>query len=165
MVVVALVGILSAIGIASFRRQAAASKASEAASVIQAIRAAEEAYRGENQLYLDVSSSNDDWYPSKDFGPTVRSWELKPGGHPDLTKWQTLGARVTQPVLFGYLVNAGRAGATPPTLQLSDSPTLGTPTDAWYVIQARADYDGDGVFCNAAATSWTSEVYIENEGE
>jgi type II secretory pathway pseudopilin PulG len=158
MVVVALVGILSAIGIASFRRQAAASKASEAASVIQAIRAAEEAYRGENQLYLDVSSS-------KDFGPTVRSWELKPGGHPDLTKWQTLGARVTQPVLFGYLVNAGRAGATPPTLQLSDSPTLGTPTDAWYVIQARADYDGDGVFCNAAATSWTSEVYIENEGE
>jgi type II secretory pathway pseudopilin PulG len=165
MVVVAMVGILAAIGIASFRRQVSASKTSEASSVIQAIRAAEEAYRSENQLYLDVSSSNKDWYPSNDFGPAARSWELKDGGHVDLVKWRQLGARVTQPVQFGYLVNAGRAGETPPTLQLTSSPLLGKPTEPWYVIQARADYDDDGKYCNAVATSWTPEVFMENEGE
>lgn len=165
MVVVALVGILSVVGVASFRRQVSASKVSEPASVMRAISAAETAYRAENQVYLNVSSSNNDWYPSKDLGPTVRSWVVKPGGHPDLAKWQLLGAPVTQPVMFGYLVNAGRAGATPPALQLSQSVTVGKPTDTWFVIQARADSDGDGVYCNAAATSWTPEVFIENEGE
>lgn len=165
MVVVAMVGVLSAIGIVSFRRQAAASKSIEAASVIQAIRAAEEAYRAENQLYLDVSTSNDDWYPSGEFGPVARSWGLKAGDHVDLTKWETLGPRVMQPVQFGYLVNAGSAGQTPPALQLSASPVLAAPRDVWYLIQARADYDGDGKFCNAAAASWTPELFIENEGE
>jgi prepilin-type N-terminal cleavage/methylation domain-containing protein len=165
MVVVTMVGILAAIGIASFRRQVSSSKTTEAASVIQAIRAAEETYRAENQVYLDVSSSNDAWYPSKNFGPTVRSWEQKSGAHVDLVRWQTLGAQVTQPVQFGYLVNTGWPGATPPSLQLTNGPTLGEPSDSWYLIQARADYDGDGKFCNAAAASWTPEVFFENEGE
>lgn len=165
MVVVAMVGILSAIGIASFRRYVNSSKTSEAVAVIAAIRAAQEAYRSENQRYLNVSTSNGDWYPSKSFGATVHAWELKTGQHTDLVRWQTLGARVTQPVQFGYLVNAGLAGGTPTTLQLADNPSLGTPNDAWYVIQARADYDADGKFCNAVATSWTPEIYFENEGE
>jgi type II secretory pathway pseudopilin PulG len=165
MVVVTLVGILSAVGIVAFRRQVTASKTTEATSVIRAIGAAEVGYRSENQMYLDVSSSNGNWYPSSDFGPTVRAWELKTGDHPDLVRWQTLGAQVTQPVQFGYLVNAGRAGVTPPQLQLSNPPTLTAPTEPWYVIQGRADYDGDGVYCNVAATSWTPEVFLENQGE
>lgn len=165
MVVVAMVGILSAIGIASFRHRVSASKTTEAAAVIQAVRAAQETYRAENQVYLNVSSSNDSWYPSKDFGPTVRTWEQKAGAHADLTGWQTLGAQVTQPVQFGYLVNAGWPGEPPPALQVTNAPTLGNPTDPWYLIQARADYDGDGTFCNAVAASWTPEVYFENEGE
>jgi type II secretory pathway pseudopilin PulG len=165
MVVVALVGILSTVGIVAFRRQVASSKATEATSVVRAINAAETAYRAENQLYLNVSSSNDDWYPSADIGPSYHSWEVKAGGHPDLARWQTLGAQVTQPVQFGYLVNAGNAGATLPALQVSSPPSLGTPNDAWYVIQGRGNFDGDTIYCNVVATSWTPEVFIENEGE
>ncbi|HET9959369.1 MAG TPA: type II secretion system protein, partial [Polyangiaceae bacterium] len=62
MVVVTLVGVLATIGVASFRKQVMASKSSEALSVVQALRGAEEAYRSENQLYLNVST-NGVWYP------------------------------------------------------------------------------------------------------
>jgi type IV pilus assembly protein PilA len=168
MVVVMMVGILATIGIVSFRKEVAASKASEAASVIQAIRAAEEGYRAENQVYLNVAppgslSSSDDWYPSKNFGAVKRNWDYPSG--PNYALWSRLGARVTQPVQFGYQVNAGRAGDTLPTLKLSNPPNLGKATDLWYVIQARADADGDGVFCNVAATSMSQEIYFENKGE
>ncbi|MFZ5891523.1 MAG: type IV pilin protein [Myxococcota bacterium] len=163
MVVVTLVGILAAIGIASFRKQVRASKTSEASSVVQAIRGAEEAFRSENQLYLDVSSPGS-WYPTKGIGPVVATWEQK--AHTDLAAWQRLGVRVTQPVQFGYMVNAGRAGDNFPKLNLTDtSVNLGKPTDVWYVIQARADYDNDGVFCNVLAASHTPELFVENEGE
>ena len=90
---------------------------------------------------------------------------VKDGGHVDLVRWRQLGARVTQPVQFGYLVNAGRSGEAPPTLQLTKNPVIGTPTEPWYVIQARADYDDDEKYCNVVAASWTPEVFMENEGE
>ena len=164
MVVVAMVGVLATVGVASFRRQVSASKTSEATSVVQAIRAAEEAYRSENLVYLDVSTGNH-WYPSDAFDAAARSWELKDGGHVDLTNWRLLGARVTQPVQFGYLVDAGQAEDAVPALQLSASPTIGKPMEPWYLIQARADADGDGKYCNVAAASWTQEIFMENEGE
>jgi type II secretory pathway pseudopilin PulG len=163
MVVVTLVGILSSVGVAAFRKQVAASKTTEAASVVQAIRAAEEAYRAENQGYLNVSSPGA-WYPRSGQGAVVATWDQK--SHQDLTGWQRLGARVTQPVQFGYQVNAGRAGEKLPALGIDDkSVNLGTPIDAWYLIQAHSDYDGDGVYCNVLANSFTPELYIEHEGE
>ncbi len=166
MIVVALVGVLAAIGIASFRSRVFASKSSEAAAVIQAIRGAEEAYRSENQVYLDVSTSLTSWYPDDKFGQSPRSWSVPTTQKDhDADKWRLLGARVTQPVLFRYAVKAGRAGDKFPKLSLEKPPDLGTATDLWYVIQARADADGDNVFCNVAATSVSSEVYFENVGE
>jgi prepilin-type N-terminal cleavage/methylation domain-containing protein len=163
MIVVTLVGVLAAVGIASFRKQVASSKTTEAASVVQAIRGAEEAFRAENQVYLNVSTPGS-WYPSSGVGATVTTWEQK--SHTDLARWQRLGARVTQPVQFGYQVNAGRAGEKLPALNIdAKSTNLGTPTDAWYLIQARADYDKDNVFCNVLANSFTPELYIEHEGE
>jgi type II secretory pathway pseudopilin PulG len=163
MIVVALVGILASVGVASFRKQVASSKSAEAASVIQAIRGAEEACRSENQSYLNVSSA-DSWYPGDGVGPIVRAWEQKT--HKDLVGWQRLGPRVTQPVQFGYIVNAGPPGAALPALHIDQKNIdLGTPKDAWYVIQARADFDKDSVFCNAMATSFSPELYVEHEGE
>lgn len=160
---VTLVGILAAIGIASFRKRVASSKTTEAASVVQAIRGAEESFRAENQVYLNVSTP-DYWYPNTGIGQVITTWEQK--SHKDLAAWQRLGARVTQPVQFGYQVNAGRAGDKLPKLNIDDkSVDLGTPTDAWYLIQARADFDKDGVFCNVLANSFTPELYVEHEGE
>lgn len=165
MVVVVMVGILATIGIDYFRSRVKTARTSEAAAVIQAIRAAQESYRAENQVYLDVSGE-DAWFPSDTYGSVVSTWERKDGDHPDLALWRELGPKVTQPVMFRYLVNAGPPGVKPSKkMHLSQNPDFGTPNAPWYIIQARADSDDNDVFCSAAATSFTPEVYFEGEGE
>jgi len=137
-------------------------KVVEAGIVIQSIRAAEETYRGENQVYLDVSKANG-WYPSDSYGENPRSFAAP--GHADYAKWRQLGVQVQQPVKFRYLVNAGSPDGKLPDLHISGKAPAWKMTDPWYVIQARADYDGDGVFCTALASSLNHEVYVEQEGE
>lgn len=162
MVVVALVGTLAIIGVASFRQQLAASKSSEAAAVIQAIRGAQEAYRAENQRYLSVSDAENAWYPVATFDGSRHHWV--PKSHKNLAAWSRLGANVTQPVLFRYLVHAGGPGEAWPTFP-TGAPKLDTPSEPWYAIQARADADEDGTYCNVIATSLNGELFIQNEGE
>jgi prepilin-type N-terminal cleavage/methylation domain-containing protein len=161
MVVVTMVGILSMIGVASFRKQIFASKSNEAANVVQAIRAAQESYRSENQSYMNVSTPGR-WYPATTFGQTAYEWHQT--SHGDYAAWQRLNVLVTQGVQFRYQVNAGGPGATLPTLQIAD-PGWPTPNEPWYVVQARANYDGNSVYCDAVASSFNGELYIQNEGE
>jgi type II secretory pathway pseudopilin PulG len=160
MVVITLVAILGLIGMASFRKVTAASKSGEAIAVIQALRAAEESYRAENQDYLNVSSSGT-WYPT---GSGKVAWGSGFATHADGANFQMLNAAVPQPVQYRFLVNAGAAGATLPTPNVA-LPAWPATTASWYVIQARADADLDGTYSNAIATSFTSEVYVNNEGE
>jgi len=67
MAVVVITGILAVAGVSLFQQQLLASKGTEAVSVIQAIRAAEEAYAAENHVYLNVStaSGGTSWYPNE----------------------------------------------------------------------------------------------------
>jgi prepilin-type N-terminal cleavage/methylation domain-containing protein len=163
MVVVTLVGILATIGVASFKKQAMASKSNEAASVIQAIRGAQESFRAENQIYLNVSASGA-WYPSDKYGETAYNFQTDT--HADIAAWRLLNVRVTRLVQFRYRVNAGAAGTALPALNIAGSPGWpNPPTEPWYVIQARADFNDDKVYCNALASSFNSEIYIENDGE
>lgn len=161
MVVVTMVGILATVGVASFRREVSASKSVEAAAVVQAIRAAQESYRAENQRYLDVSTSGE-WYPANSFGQRYYAWEQ--ASHADLTRWRALGANVTQSVQFRYKVTAGVPGQTMTAVSIPGF-SYGVATEPWYVIQARADYDSDGVSCDAVASSLNHELYVQNEGE
>ncbi len=163
MVVVTLVGIMATLGVVSFRSQVSSASSAEAVTVIQAIRAAQEAYRGENQVYLNVSTANL-WYPTDTYGDVAYSFVVT--GHSDYARWQRLGPQVTRPVKFRYLVNAGAPGQALPDLHIDGtSPSWPTPTEPWYVVQARADHGGDNVFCNALASSFNSEVYIEQTDE
>ena len=57
MIVVAMIGVLAAIAIVSFRKYVKSSKVSEPIYVMQGIRAAEESYRSETMTYLDVTQS------------------------------------------------------------------------------------------------------------
>ena len=162
MVVVTLVAILAVMGVNSFREQILSSKSVEAVNVIQALRAGQEAYRAENQEYLNVSS-NPDWYPENTYGELTIHWAKGYTTHPDGLAFQRLGAIVPQGVQYRYRVNAGSAGGTLPTPIVPV--TWPAATEPWYVIQARADVDQNGVFSNAIATSFSSEVYLDNEGE
>jgi prepilin-type N-terminal cleavage/methylation domain-containing protein len=162
MVVVTLVALLAIMGIYSFREQLSSSKSVEAINVIQALRAGQEAYRAENQEYLNISSAGA-WYPEATYGARAFHWAEGYASHANGPAFKTLGAVVPQGVQYRYLVNAGSAGGTLPTPIV----TLTWPavTEPWYVIQARADVDEDGVFSNAIAASFNGEVYLDHEGE
>ena len=162
MAVVAIVGILAVIGVASLHGQVFASKSVEAHAMIQSIRAAQERFRAESQGYLDVSSSMTAYYPDRP-NSQKRAW-LRPTGD-NYDNWRLLNPTVTGPVRFGYAVKAGAPGTTPPSLAVSGAPVFAQASEFWFVIQAAADFDEDEVQARCAATSFSTEVYCENEGE
>ena len=174
MVVVIIMGVLATIGIASFRNQIFGSKATEAFAMVQSIRAAEERWKAENMRYLNVSTSAT-WYPAKPTGRTKRAFFTSAGGCvPDPApsqdcRWKLLNPTIPGPVQFGYQVNAGAPSEAMTTLDADATPTgwSGWPAngDHWYVIQAIADADGDGVYAKFVASSLRADVFRENDGE
>ena len=55
-------------------------------------------------------------------------------------------------------MRAGAPGTNFPVLL--NGMNLGIAVEPWYVVEARADADGDGVFCDAIATSLNNELVI-----
>lgn len=162
--VVSIVGILAAVGVALVKRHVNASRTVEALSMVQAIRAAQQSYRAENRRYLPVSSSLKDYYPTS--VPDGKGRAFYQNGSSELDRrWNTLHPSVSGPVRFVYAVMAGDAGDTVPVPDIKNPPTFPTAQGPFYVIQAASDIDNDSELCVVAATSFTAETYIENEGE
>ena len=161
--VVAIVGVLATLGLVAYRKFITSSKASEAIYMVGAIRAAEESYRAETLRYLDVSAGFTKLYPNTTPGAFKSAWDNP--SHSDYAAWRQLGARSDGPVYYGYKVTAGLAGATPPALGITSSPTWPATTEPWYVIESRGDVDGNGVFSVVTGSSFTGEIYTEREGE
>lgn len=162
MAVVAIMSALAVLALNALNSHMKASKTSEALSVVQAIRAAEERYRAENQQYFGNSTR---WCPSDGKG------DLR---HPfyngcDSAVWETLRPDVERGVQFGYRVASGAPGTPLPSgndIVTQRKFAAGTvASEPWYVVQARADADEDGVYCGVVATSFSSEVIVENETE
>jgi len=166
MAVVVITGLLAVAGVTLFRQQLLASKGSEAVSIIQAIRSAQEAYAAENHVYKDVSTADGGkaWYPN--LTPNMTRYAWVQDSHADYARWQELAPSVNRAVLFGYLVNAGEAGSKVPVLQLASPPAFPSPMiQSWYLIQARGDVNGNKINALYAASSQNSELVVENEGE
>jgi prepilin-type N-terminal cleavage/methylation domain-containing protein len=163
MTVVAIVAVLAVLGVVSYRKFISSARTGEAIYMVGSIRSAEESYKAETLTYLNVSAGFADFYPNKTPGKTKMDWQNT--GHGDYATWRQLGARPDGPVMYGYKVAAGVAGVNPPALDTASKPTWVTPTEAWYVIEAQGDVDGNGVNSYVAGTSFTGELYIENEGE
>ncbi len=161
--VVVIVGILATIGLVAYRKFITSSKTSEAIYMVGSIRSAEESYRAETLSYLDVTAGFANFYPTGTVGGFKTAWDN--ASHTDYGRWRQLGARPDGPVYYGYKVAAGGAGATPPALDIAKSPTWSATTGPWYVIEARGDVDGNGTFSYVAGSSFTGEIYVENEGE
>jgi hypothetical protein len=69
-------------------------------------------------------------------------------------------------VRFGYAVVAGGPGdAVVAPVGFANMPAFSQPNDHWFVIQAAGDRNENTVPALVAATSWTNEVYIENDTE
>lgn len=175
LVVVAMVGVLAALAVAGYKRYVASAGTAEAMAMVQLIRHGETQYKVDAFQYLGCSGcgaagcapgggSLTSYYPMTAPNHQKYTWEQK--NHPDHDCWQLLNVRSDGAVRFGYAVVAGNA--TDPVLQpqgFTNLKPLQQPNEPWYVIQAAGDRDDNGIFALVAATSWTNEVYIENDTE
>jgi prepilin-type N-terminal cleavage/methylation domain-containing protein len=171
---VAITGVLAAIGTMLVREHFNNAKMSEAASIIQSIRAAEEARRAETGSYQMCSFSGaTPWYPAAPDGK-YNAW--KNPSHPDWNAWKQLDISRPEGTQFGFLVHAGNGPntvdmlgqlkASPiPVPLTSSNPGWTTPADPWYVIQGAGDVDKDGTYSRLLAASFNGELYTENDGE
>ncbi|HEY8430180.1 MAG TPA: prepilin-type N-terminal cleavage/methylation domain-containing protein [Sandaracinaceae bacterium] len=154
MIVVAIVGILSAIAIPSFRSYIHRSRTSEALTFLAEIKQRQEAYRAEFGQYCAVSGSNPnggEWAPATaPVGGEKVAWTGEPGA------WSELGAAPDGPVLFQYRTMAGPPGA-PNGIPGYDG------SDFWFVAQARGDLDGDGEAMILEAYSISNHIYRADE--
>jgi prepilin-type N-terminal cleavage/methylation domain-containing protein len=169
MAVVVISGILASLAIATLRQRAFASDVTSAKVVVRTIVAAEEHYRAENQIYLNVSTAGGaGWYPLIPAKNAKYAFFRTPPGSvadPESVKWRMLGPDIRQPVTFGFKANAGLPDTTPVLDNELAGTALPPPVEPWYLVQARADADGDGVGCMVAAASWIPEMFSVNDGE
>ena len=112
MAVVVMVAVLATLAVFGVRKYILAAKASEAYTMINAIKAAEEAYKDETFVYLNVSGTLDSLYPNAIPGTQKTHWNNPDGLN--YANWQTLGVDSSTVVQFGYAVVAGGAGETHP---------------------------------------------------
>jgi type II secretory pathway pseudopilin PulG len=171
MVVVVITGALAVAAVSVMNAHIASARSTEGLTMVQSIRAAEERYRSEHGLYLDVSREGG-FYPddpaTTNQGSKKRNFLYAVGDdtHPDNARWIELLPTSPGLVRFGYMVNAGLPGQamTTPVYDVSglDWPV---PNEPWYVIQAVSDLDEDGVLGYDVASSLNGEVFQSNAGE
>ncbi len=174
-VVVVIVGILAMLAVASYRKLITSSHTAEATHMVQAIRVAQEAYHAETQTYANVSTDINSTYPAPGSGGQPVPGRFKTGWGAACTncmsgiQWTDLPVHVDGPVMFGYATVSGPAGATPvPPSVVVNGATVTfpskSPTD-YFVIRAKGDTDGNGAFCNVYGTSWTNDLFVDQDGE
>jgi type IV pilus assembly protein PilA len=162
LVVVTMVGVLATLATIGVRKYIFASKTSEAINMIGSIKAAQEAYKDETFSYLDVSSSIDTYYPMTTPGKQKYHWIQD---HQDKDKWRSLGVNPSSAVQFGYACKAGGAGDALPNVGTAKTLDWPEPKEAWYVVKAVGDLDENLTKSIFVSSSFTTEVYVENEGD
>lgn len=167
MVVVVLVGVLAAIAIPVLRGRLESARGSAGLGAVRAIAAAQERFRSEHLVYLDVSSSMTDYFPRK--VPGQFAAHFRSSDDADATTyaaWEVLAPDIREKTQHVFATKAGLAGTT--EFPLTTIPVPFWPAQAqgpWYVIQAAADLDGDGVQQILVLTSVEPTILMQNEGE
>lgn len=184
MIVVVIVGVLATLAVVGYRQIVQSAHVSEATSMVQNIRAAQEAYHSETQQYAAVSNCvpnglTGGWYPADPVYQVETGWGAAFSasgncGSNASVPWTTLPMHVDGPVLFGYASIAGLAGVGPSPSQILQSNITvngaplqfpANPPTEWYVISAVADLDGNtSNYTQLWADSWTNQVFVSNEG-
>ena len=164
--VVAMVGILATLAVYGVRKYVFASKSSEAMMMVNAIKAHQETYKDETYAYLNVTGSAPGayapLYPADPDGDK-RAWWFDT--HADYNRWRRLGADASGPVVFGYACIAGGAGVVPTDPGVLTALNFPAHVEPWYVIKAVGDNNPGGPQAIIVASSFTREVYVENESE
>jgi type IV pilus assembly protein PilA len=164
MIVVAIVAVLAVLATVGYAKFVRSAHMAEASDILADIRKAEESFRAENGAYLNVSTDLDHLYPAPTPGKFATQWGGPCSGCIAGVQWSTLNILPNAPVYFGYAVIADPA--TVPTLTVNGvNVDLSAMTAPWYVAAARADLNGNGVFCSVYATSSSNQLMVDREGE
>jgi prepilin-type N-terminal cleavage/methylation domain-containing protein len=143
---VAIVGILAALAVPTFKGYVYRGRVSEAVTVLNEIKTRQETYRSRFGNYAAVSGGGDwsgaTYTPTTVPGSNPVAW---PGG----TGWEELGLSSPNQVRFQYATVAGAPGSTPPTNSNISN------RDFWFAAQAIGDLDGDG-------TTFFLEIYADS---
>ncbi len=172
MIVVVIVGVLSLVAVAAYRRWVQTAYLTEAQDMVKGIRAAQESFRAENGGYVNVSKGLGPGfdYPLATPGRSKTAWGGTCSGcNNPSTGWSALNVSATAPLAFGYSTIASlptdTAGPSAKLTVNGKQIDLSNVTAPWYIVEADGDTNGDGVFCNVYGVSATNEVYVNNEGE
>lgn len=177
MVVVVILGILSAIAMPIYQGSRRRAMAVEASDVLSNIVRAQEAYRAHFGTYSDVShdetlsgsgegtsgaEAGTDWWPRA----------TTPNGQPFYTglpaSWNQLGMRPRDTVRFSYKTWSGNSNVVP---SIGSSGDLGWSSlqplerGIWFYACARGDLDGDGVYSRIETSSLTPGVRVVSGSE
>ena len=140
---VAIVGIMAAIAVPTFKSYVYRGRVTEAVRVLNEIKTRQEAYRSRFGNYAAVSGTDWGTYtPTNIPGSNGVPWPSTPG-------WEMLGLSSPGAVRFRYATVAGQPGTAPPAASNLN------PNKFWYAAQAEGDLDGDG-------TSFILEVYSDS---
>jgi type II secretory pathway pseudopilin PulG len=164
LLVVIVLGVLTALALESYREHVDSSQSAEAQAVIQLIRGAQESYKTSNGQYLDVSTSINTYYPNQTPNNTRSSW-LNPA-HPDAPSWSNLNVAPPTSVRFGYACVTGVGGNLTQPSDFNPPPVWPGPLAAgtpWYTIQARAQRRPDLAPAVFAANSTSAQLFSQNE--
>lgn len=165
MIVVVIVGVIATLGVYGVRKYVYSSKTAEAIHMIGQIKSAQEAFIDETFTYLDASTNVTSYYPQNAV-PSRNKFEWRNPAHGDFARWQQLGVSAKEPVQFGYVTVAGPSTQAPPAITgMTTSPSWPAPAGQWFVVRASADQNGDGNLSYFVASSFTSELAVENEDE
>lgn len=180
MMVVVIIGILSAIAMPLYSRSRYRSFALEASEVLGRITAAQEGYRASFNTYSDTSNDHalsgtsngasgllgNNWWPAlatRDADGQVDFYANLPAS------WNQLGVRPRQRVRYSYQTIAGRPGVTPsvgggnPTLGYSVLPTA--QMGSWFFAVASGDLDRDGLYSRFEVSNLVPGIRITDEIE
>lgn len=180
MMVVVIIGVLSAIAMPLYSRSRYRAYALEATEVLGRITAAQEGYRATFNTYADTSTDfaltgtangtsglvESNWWPAlstRDADGLVDFYTSLP------PSWNQLGVRPRQRVRYSYQTVAGLPGVSPsvggtdPTLGYASLPTV--QRGSWFVAVASGDLDRDNVYSRFLVSSLTPGVQITDETE
>ena len=170
MIVVIIVGVLATIAVISYRRIVQSSHVTEATSMVNNLRVAQEAYHSETQTYAPCMGSADltaGWYPAASTYGVVTQWGAACSGCQAGYDISTvLPVHVDGPVMFGYVTIAGAASATATAIANNCGIAgLSSPLTEYYAIAAEGDLDGNtSTNTDVCAFSWTNQIVVANEG-
>lgn len=164
MVVVTIVGILATIGLVSYRKYVMHSKTAEVPTMFMNIKIAEEAYKDERFRYLGPSGTTLSSYYPANSKPGQQKMNFA-GTGTGQAEWQTLAVQSSAPVLFVYACAAGISSDGVPSLgpDINVGNWPATVAAPWYVIKAKADLRGNGVYTYFGTSSFSGDLYSAND--